>query len=588
MKSCLLSRCQRTTEALLVLAMLFASEKVSAQQPMDWIRKNAIPLQTVEAGNGFDDMQPLKKVVGDARIVALGEATHGTREFFQLKHRMIEFLASQMGFTIFSIEANMPEAYRLNDFVLNGNGDPKQLLKGMYFWTWNTQEVLDMILWMREFNRLGKGRIEFTGFDMQTPTVAMDVVRTFVTARDGSYYTTLEPIYQEVSHMAQRGQSAGVATATFPLKAVAGKHVKYIGYVKTEGVTRGFAGLWWRVDGEKGTKPLAFDNMQDRGATGTSPWTRYEISIDVPANATNINFGVLQTGNGTAWFDSLQVEIDGVPYADASQFDFDFESEIPLGFRTHGNGYQVEIDKHQAHTGKQSLSIRSVSTEFAVGEKLIALGLSQSCKQVLKHLEASRAKFLQAGSSAEKIDWVIQNARLVLQSVQMRSGERTRDESMADNVKWIADHNPDAKLVLWAHNGHVAYTGYSGIDSMGGYLQKIFGRKLVNFGFAFNEGSFQAIEMGKELRTFTVGPAPDDSLDRTLAATGIPLFALDLRGIPKEGPISQWFSHSHPSRSIGAAYSDSIAPSLWATTPANDEFDVICFVEKTTAARPNQ
>jgi erythromycin esterase len=81
----------------------------------------------------------------------------------------------------------------------------------------------------------------------------------------------------------------------------------------------------------------------------------------------------------------------------------------------------------------------------------------------------------------------------------MRSGGRTSDESMADNVKWIADHNQDAKLVLWAHNGHVAYTSYSGINSKGGYLQKIFGHKLVNIRFAFNEGSFQATEMGKEL-----------------------------------------------------------------------------------------
>ena len=90
-----------------------------AQQPdkpaVDWITANAVRLKTPEAGNGFADMQPLKKIIGNARIVSLGEATHGTREFFQLKHRMLEFLASEMGFTIFSIEANMPEAYRLNE-----------------------------------------------------------------------------------------------------------------------------------------------------------------------------------------------------------------------------------------------------------------------------------------------------------------------------------------------------------------------------------------------------------------------------------------------------------------------------------------
>src|SRR5271157_263787 len=177
------SRWQRAIHLLLLLAVIAASRTAAAQPQVDWMRKNAIPLKTVEAGNGFDDMQPLKKIIGDARIVSLGEATHGTREFFQLKHRMIEFLASQMGFTIFSIEANMPEAYRLNDYVLNGNGDPEQLIAGMYFWTWNTQEVLDMVQWMRAFNQSGKGRVQFTGFDMQTPDVALRIARDFVGQR---------------------------------------------------------------------------------------------------------------------------------------------------------------------------------------------------------------------------------------------------------------------------------------------------------------------------------------------------------------------------------------------------------------------
>jgi erythromycin esterase len=99
----------------------------------EWIRANAIRLSTPEAGHGFADLQPLKSVIGNARIVSLGEATHGTREFVQLKHRMLEFLATEMGFTMFSIEANMPAAYRLNDYVLHGTGDPAELLRGMYF-----------------------------------------------------------------------------------------------------------------------------------------------------------------------------------------------------------------------------------------------------------------------------------------------------------------------------------------------------------------------------------------------------------------------------------------------------------------------
>ena len=110
--------------SMLACAALSGAWTVQNQPVGDWIRAHAIRLTTPEAGHGFADLQPLKPVIGNARIVSLGEATHGTREFFQLKHRMLEFLATEMGFTIFSIEANMPEAYRLNDYVLNGTGDP--------------------------------------------------------------------------------------------------------------------------------------------------------------------------------------------------------------------------------------------------------------------------------------------------------------------------------------------------------------------------------------------------------------------------------------------------------------------------------
>src|SRR5205809_413454 len=180
----------------LTVALLLLLSTQAFQDPpiVEWIRSNAVRLQTPEAGHGFADMQALRRVVGDARIVSLGEATHGSREFFQLKHRMLEFLASEMGFTIFSIEANMPEAYRLNDYVLKGTGDPAQLLKGMYFWTWDTEEVLDMIRWMRAFNASGRGRVQFTGFDMQTHTVALDIVQQFVRRYDTEYVATVRDV----------------------------------------------------------------------------------------------------------------------------------------------------------------------------------------------------------------------------------------------------------------------------------------------------------------------------------------------------------------------------------------------------------
>jgi erythromycin esterase len=143
---------------LLILSLAVgtvACRKASQSEQLDWIKAHAIPLKTCEAGHGFEDLEPLKELVGDAHIVSLGECTHGTREVFQMKHRLVEYLASERGFTIFSIEANMPEAYRLNEYVLDGKGDPKELISGMYFWTWNTEEVLAMVEWMRRFNQSG-------------------------------------------------------------------------------------------------------------------------------------------------------------------------------------------------------------------------------------------------------------------------------------------------------------------------------------------------------------------------------------------------------------------------------------------------
>jgi erythromycin esterase-like protein len=545
---------------------------------VDWVRANAIKLTTPEAGHGFDDMQPLKKIIGDARIVELGEATHGTREFFQLKHRMLEFLATQMGFTIFSIEANMPEAYRLNEYVLTGKGDPKALLAGMYFWTWNTEEVLDMIQWMRQFNASGKGRVEFTGFDMQTTKVAVEIVRDFAKKYDEDYLAPLRIASDEAAaaKQLQPGPAFGNAIGSLPVKDAAGKRVRFSGYIRTQGVTDGYAGLWFRVDGKTPGKSLAFDNMNDRGATGDTEWTRYEIDLPVAADATNINFGMLFNGKGTAWFDDLAIQLDDQPYTPPGM-QFDFEKGTG-GFFTAGQRHQVQADRAIFHGGQQSLRMQFRNdlpdTETPV----------KTWTGVVDHMSSMRESYAKKGAAAGDIEWSIQNARVVLQCMQMFAGKVSRDDSMAANIKWILDHSPKDKLVVWAHNGHVN-GGDGAYHSMGSVLRTMYGSRMVIFGFAFNQGSFQAVELQKSLHDWTVPPAPEGSLDATLAATGIPLLALDLRNIPKEGAVADWWKQPHQTRSIGAVYSEAQAANYLSNQRAQAAYDVLLFVEKTSAAR---
>lgn len=134
-----------------------------------WLRENAVPVKTVEAGNSFDDLQPLKRVLRDVRFVALGEATHGTREFFQFKHRMVEFLVREMGFRVFAIEASFSACQNINDFVMGKTDDGAKALDGQGFWTWNTEEVSSMLDWMRAYNQgvPAEKRVKFAGFDIQ-------------------------------------------------------------------------------------------------------------------------------------------------------------------------------------------------------------------------------------------------------------------------------------------------------------------------------------------------------------------------------------------------------------------------------------
>lgn len=133
-----------------------------------WLKTNAIPLTTAEPAHGSADLEPLRPTIDKARIVSLGEATHGTREFFQLKHRIMEYCVAELGFTVIGFEADYGATLSVNDYVLGGTGDAADVVAGMGFWTWNTDEVLDLVEWVRAWNSGHERKVKFYGFDMQS------------------------------------------------------------------------------------------------------------------------------------------------------------------------------------------------------------------------------------------------------------------------------------------------------------------------------------------------------------------------------------------------------------------------------------
>ncbi len=187
------------------------------QNVIEWVRARTIPLKTPEPGHGFSDMQPLKSIVGKSRIVALGEATHGTREFLQLKHRMLEFLVHEMGFSVLAIEANWPESLAINEYILEGKGTLSGAVASLYPFLWRTEEVRELIGWMRSYNQdpSHRTKLKFYGFDMQGPELALRRVLVYLRQVDPAYAAAeekwLSPLQNITSY---EKQDEGVHRAT--------------------------------------------------------------------------------------------------------------------------------------------------------------------------------------------------------------------------------------------------------------------------------------------------------------------------------------------------------------------------------------
>lgn len=161
-----------------------SSTTLLSEEASAWLNANVHPLTTFSPSADYADLEPLRDIVGEARVVSLGESTYGTHQFFTMKHRILRYLVEEMGFTAFAIEATMPEAFLVDEYVRHGTGDPAQRLAGLYVWNRNTREMLDQVQWMRAYNAAHTSGVGFYGFDVQHPSLAIEVVEEYLTRLD--------------------------------------------------------------------------------------------------------------------------------------------------------------------------------------------------------------------------------------------------------------------------------------------------------------------------------------------------------------------------------------------------------------------
>ncbi|WP_411110685.1 erythromycin esterase family protein [Streptomyces sp. c-19] len=116
------------------------------------------------------DLRPLDRMIGSAKVVGIGEATHSSAEFFTAKHRIFEHLVERRGFTTFALEANWSTGLLVDEWVRTGRGDIRAIMRDEFqesYRLWNTEEYLDLFLWMRRHNQLHPGhQVRFMGNDL--------------------------------------------------------------------------------------------------------------------------------------------------------------------------------------------------------------------------------------------------------------------------------------------------------------------------------------------------------------------------------------------------------------------------------------
>jgi len=126
----------------------------------------AEPFESIEAA----DLAPLLRRIGDARVVLLGEASHGTSEFYRMRERISRELILKKGFSFIAIEGDWPDAARIDHYVRHREYPPSEWTAFARFpvWMWRNVEVRAFVAWLRAHNAAAKpeNRVAFHGLDL--------------------------------------------------------------------------------------------------------------------------------------------------------------------------------------------------------------------------------------------------------------------------------------------------------------------------------------------------------------------------------------------------------------------------------------
>jgi erythromycin esterase-like protein len=180
------------------------------------VRENLHPLTGASS-----DYDPLIQEIGEAHFVLLGEASHGTHEFYRERAQITKRLIQEKGFTAVAVEADWPDAYRVNRYVRGATSDAEAIdslagFKRFPTWMWRNADVLDFIGWLRSHNDAlpnSGEKVGFYGLDLYSLHASMEAVLGYLAKVDPDAAKRARYRYSCFDHFGENVQAYGYAAS---------------------------------------------------------------------------------------------------------------------------------------------------------------------------------------------------------------------------------------------------------------------------------------------------------------------------------------------------------------------------------------
>ena len=189
-----------------VIATALSAQQSStgAEAFLTWARTHATAIATSTPGPDVSDLAPLKQIVGQTRVVGVGESIHGIREFLGLRQRVAQYLIEEMGFSAVALESGLPDAKMVYDYVLGAPMPPRMWEEGITWTMGSFAGTRELVEWMRAWNLDPRRtrKIRFYGMD--------------VAGANGSWKPALDPVLAYLDRV-EPEFAASVRTRLVPL-----------------------------------------------------------------------------------------------------------------------------------------------------------------------------------------------------------------------------------------------------------------------------------------------------------------------------------------------------------------------------------